>query len=190
MRIVVWVLWLVVFLLLLAFAAKNLDPVTVHFYVDHDWQAPLVLVLLGFFAVSPDGRTLYAAHVYGESLAAVDIETGKVVSGGGPGDLDFLVFRWVIQLDQKHEAVQLGLGERIRAFLLDGVLGSDGEERLGQGVRLLADGNLALLHGLELTEVAHAEIVQPHEARRAREIVDLVFRAAAEMQRPADFLGK
>ena len=51
MRIVVWVLWLVVFLLLLAFAAKNLDPVTVHFYVDHNWQAPLVVVLLGFFAV-------------------------------------------------------------------------------------------------------------------------------------------
>ena len=51
MRIVTWVLWLVVFLFLLAFAAKNLDPVTVRFYLDHDWQAPLVVVLLGFFAV-------------------------------------------------------------------------------------------------------------------------------------------
>jgi len=51
MRIVTWVLWLVVFLFLLAFAAKNLDPVTVRFYLDHEWQAPLVVVLLGFFAV-------------------------------------------------------------------------------------------------------------------------------------------
>ncbi len=51
MRIVTWVLWLVVFLFLLAFAAKNLDLVTVRFYLDHDWQAPLVVVLLGFFAV-------------------------------------------------------------------------------------------------------------------------------------------
>jgi len=50
MRIVTWVLWLVVFLFLLAFAARNLDPVTVRFYLDHDWQAPLVVVLLGFFA--------------------------------------------------------------------------------------------------------------------------------------------
>ncbi|HXZ91915.1 MAG TPA: LapA family protein [Burkholderiales bacterium] len=50
MRIVTWVLWLVVFLFLLAFAAKNLDPVTVRFYLDHDWQAPLVVVLLGCFA--------------------------------------------------------------------------------------------------------------------------------------------
>jgi DNA-binding beta-propeller fold protein YncE len=29
-------------------------------------------------AISPDGRTLYAAHVFGESLAAVDVETGEV----------------------------------------------------------------------------------------------------------------
>jgi DNA-binding beta-propeller fold protein YncE len=31
-------------------------------------------------ALSPDGRTLYAAHVYGESLAAVDVATGRVVA--------------------------------------------------------------------------------------------------------------
>jgi DNA-binding beta-propeller fold protein YncE len=31
-------------------------------------------------AISPDGRTLYAAHVFGESLAAVDVESGKVVA--------------------------------------------------------------------------------------------------------------
>jgi sugar lactone lactonase YvrE len=35
---------------------------------------------VGGLAISPDGRTLYAAHVFGESLAAVDVETGKVVA--------------------------------------------------------------------------------------------------------------
>ncbi len=50
MRIVTWVVWLSVFLLLLAFAAKNLEPVSLHFYLDQSWQAPLVMVLLAFFA--------------------------------------------------------------------------------------------------------------------------------------------
>jgi YVTN family beta-propeller protein len=31
-------------------------------------------------ALSPDGRTLYAGHVFGESVAAVEVETGKVVA--------------------------------------------------------------------------------------------------------------
>ena len=35
---------------------------------------------VGGLALSPDGRTLYAAHVSGESLAAVDVETGRVVA--------------------------------------------------------------------------------------------------------------
>jgi sugar lactone lactonase YvrE len=33
---------------------------------------------VGGLAISPDGRTLYAAHVFGESLAAVDVATGRV----------------------------------------------------------------------------------------------------------------
>jgi lipopolysaccharide assembly protein A len=50
MRIVTWTIRLVVFILLLAFAAKNVDPVTLRFYFDLALQAPLVLVLFGFFA--------------------------------------------------------------------------------------------------------------------------------------------
>ena len=44
------VLWLAVFLLLLGFAVKNLDAVTVRYLMGLQWQAPLVLVLLAFFA--------------------------------------------------------------------------------------------------------------------------------------------
>jgi len=50
MRIVTWALRLIVFLLLAAFAAKNVEPVTLRFYFDLALQAPLVVVLFGFFA--------------------------------------------------------------------------------------------------------------------------------------------
>ena len=36
--------------LLVAFAAKNADPVTLRFYFDLVWQAPLIVVLFVFFA--------------------------------------------------------------------------------------------------------------------------------------------
>ena len=50
MRIVTWTVRLVIFLFLLAFAAKNVAPVTLNFYFDLSWRAPLVVVLFGFFA--------------------------------------------------------------------------------------------------------------------------------------------
>jgi lipopolysaccharide assembly protein A len=50
MRIVTWAIRLVVFLLLAAFAAKNVEPVSLRFYFDLVLTAPLIVVLLGFFA--------------------------------------------------------------------------------------------------------------------------------------------
>ena len=50
MRIVTWAIRLVVFLLLVAFAAKNAEPVTLRFYFDLALEAPLVVALFGFFA--------------------------------------------------------------------------------------------------------------------------------------------
>jgi uncharacterized integral membrane protein len=50
MRIVTRTAWLLLFFLLLAFAAKNTGPVALRFYFDLVWQAPLVLVLFAFFA--------------------------------------------------------------------------------------------------------------------------------------------
>jgi uncharacterized integral membrane protein len=49
-RILTWGLRLVVFLLLVAFAAKNAEPVTLRFYFDLALEAPLVVALLAFFA--------------------------------------------------------------------------------------------------------------------------------------------
>ena len=49
MRTLTWVLRGVLFLLLFGFAIKNTERVTVHFFLDTVWQAPLVIVVLGFF---------------------------------------------------------------------------------------------------------------------------------------------
>ena len=49
MRVLTWAVRLAVFALLVAFAAKNADPVTLRFYFDLAVQSPLVVVLFAFF---------------------------------------------------------------------------------------------------------------------------------------------
>ena len=49
MRYISWVLRVLLFLLLLGFAVKNSEIVTLHYYFGYEWQAPLVLIILMFF---------------------------------------------------------------------------------------------------------------------------------------------
>jgi uncharacterized integral membrane protein len=49
MRLLTWAIRLALFLLLLAFAAKNVEPVTLRFYFDLALQTPLVVALFAFF---------------------------------------------------------------------------------------------------------------------------------------------
>lgn len=51
MRYIVWLLKLALFVIVLTFAVKNTAPVTVHYYLGTEWEAPLILVLLVFFAL-------------------------------------------------------------------------------------------------------------------------------------------
>jgi len=51
MRFLTWTVRLILFVVLLAFAVKNTDPVTLHFYFDLAWQAPLVVALFGVLAI-------------------------------------------------------------------------------------------------------------------------------------------
>jgi uncharacterized integral membrane protein len=51
MRIVTWTIRLVLFLFLVALAAKNIEPVTLRFYFDLALQAPLIVVLFGAFGL-------------------------------------------------------------------------------------------------------------------------------------------
>ena len=50
MRILTWTLRIILFLALFLLALKNTDNVSLRLYFDQVWQAPLILVLLVFFA--------------------------------------------------------------------------------------------------------------------------------------------
>jgi uncharacterized integral membrane protein len=50
MKIILWLLRIVVFVLLFGLAIKNGGSVELRFFLDHSWQWPLSLVLLATFA--------------------------------------------------------------------------------------------------------------------------------------------
>ena len=66
MRFLTWAIRLALFVVLLAFAARNTEPVTLRFYFDLAWQAPLVALLLAFFAA---GAVLGLAAAMGTFLS-------------------------------------------------------------------------------------------------------------------------
>jgi uncharacterized integral membrane protein len=66
MRILTWAIRVALFVVLAAFAAKNTDRVALRFYFDLVWQAPLVAVLLAFFAA---GAALGLLAMLGTCLA-------------------------------------------------------------------------------------------------------------------------
>jgi lipopolysaccharide assembly protein A len=66
MRILTWAIRIALFILLVAFAAKNTDPVRLRFYFDLAWEAPLVALLLAFFA---GGVALGIVAMLGANLA-------------------------------------------------------------------------------------------------------------------------
>ena len=51
MRIVTWTIRLLVFVLLVAFGAKNVEPVTLRFYFGLELPTPLILALFGAFVL-------------------------------------------------------------------------------------------------------------------------------------------
>jgi uncharacterized integral membrane protein len=46
LRFISFVAWTAVFVVVVLFAVKNADPVTLHFYFGAAWETPLVLLLL------------------------------------------------------------------------------------------------------------------------------------------------
>lgn len=51
MHYLIWFFRIVLFLLLLGFTVRNVETVTLHYYFGYEWQAPLVLIILLFFAL-------------------------------------------------------------------------------------------------------------------------------------------
>lgn len=50
MRTLLWLTRFFIFLFLFAFALKNTDPVSIRFFFGSEWQAPMIIVVLAFFA--------------------------------------------------------------------------------------------------------------------------------------------
>jgi len=51
MRFISWLFQMFIFIVLLGFALKNAQPVTVYYFFGYEWQSTLVIVMLLFFAV-------------------------------------------------------------------------------------------------------------------------------------------
>ena len=65
MRYVSWILRLLLFVLLLGFALKNSDPVSVRFYLGSQWDASLALVALVFFGIGAAAGVIACfAYIY------------------------------------------------------------------------------------------------------------------------------
>ena len=47
MRVIAWIIRIVIFVLFLAFAIENTEPVVINLFLDYYLEAPLVLFLLG-----------------------------------------------------------------------------------------------------------------------------------------------
>jgi uncharacterized integral membrane protein len=51
MRYLLWIVKIALFALMLTFAVKNTDPVTVSYFLGYEWRAPLIFVMLVVFCV-------------------------------------------------------------------------------------------------------------------------------------------
>ena len=51
MRYLGWVVRILIFVAVLGFALRNSQPVTMHYFFDYVWEAPLVVLLLAAFVL-------------------------------------------------------------------------------------------------------------------------------------------
>ena len=124
------------------------------------------------------------------------LELGDEVAGGVvPEHVGLLPRIRVAELDPDHEPVELGLGKRICAGVLGGVLGRDDHERASQLVGLLIDGDPPLLHRFEQSRLrlrrGAVDLVDEHDVREDRSRVELERRLPlVEDHRPGDVRRK
>ena len=79
----------------------------------------------------------------------ISLERGGGALGRFPGNPPFLRLAGIIDLDEKHETVQLRFGQRVCPFLFNGVLRGQDEKRRGQGKKPARHRHAMLLHGLQ-----------------------------------------
>src|SRR4051812_15243782 len=99
----------------------------------------------------------------------------------------------VAELEPDHEAVDLRLGERVGALVLDRVLRREDEERAGELVRVDVDGDHPLLHALEQAGLGlrrgAVDLVDDHDVREDRAGAELETLLALVVDAGADDVG-
>jgi uncharacterized integral membrane protein len=86
MRYLLWLLKLALFVLVLSFAVKNTEIVTVRYYLGHEWQTPLIFVLLLCFCVGAAfGILASLTHLFRQrrEIAALKRDLRKQARSGG-----------------------------------------------------------------------------------------------------------
>jgi len=100
----------------------------------------------------------------------------------------------VAQVDRHQEAVQLRLGQRVGADLLDRVLRGDDEERGGQLARLAVQRHLPLLHRLEQRALRlgrrAVDLVGEHDRMEDRPGVEAERMRLRVVDRHAEHVGR
>jgi hypothetical protein len=108
-------------------------------------------------------------------------------------DLPLLVLLRVAKRKLEEEAVELGLGQRVRALVLDRVLRGEDEERLGQLPGRPLDRHLPLLHRLEQRGLRlgrrPVDLVREQHARENGTRTEGEL-AAVQRQRPQEVRGE
>lgn len=74
MRIITWLIRIVLFFLLLAFAIKNDQFVDLNFFINQTWQLPLVFIILGAFLLG----TLFGITATAASLLSKRREIARL----------------------------------------------------------------------------------------------------------------
>lgn len=87
MRYLSWAFRILLFVLLLGFALKNSDPVTVRFYLGAHWEASLALVVLVFFAVGVAAGVIACfAYIYRQRREILQLRKELRAKPGPPED--------------------------------------------------------------------------------------------------------
>ena len=110
-------------------------------------------------------------------------------------DVVLLARGGVAEADPQQEPVELRLGQRVGAFVLDRVGGREHVERLGQREGLALDGDLPLLHRLEQRGLGlgrrAVDLVGEQQAGEQRAAAELELRGALVVEeRPGEVGGQ
>ena len=87
MRYLSWTFRILLFVLLIGFAFKNSDPVTVRFYLGAHWEASLALVVLVFFVVGVAAGVIACfAYIYRQRREILQLRKELRTKPGPPED--------------------------------------------------------------------------------------------------------